>query len=284
MAIFPEGTRIKSEEAKRQNQPKDGVLHFARKLNTPIMPMAIDGTFKVGTKVTVIAGKPFFLRPPEDPNDRSAVSNQAQCLMDYIYNMIDHPDEIEPPREIACGMNWHTKGKHLTGQIWKRRNLLTVILAQHAGFCAGVRRSVETAYRLLDEAAENPTASPIYMYGELIHNRIVIDELKERGMRILDRIEDAEPGSTIIVRAHGITPQEKSALEATGCRVVDCTCGYVQHIHKLVREVMPRKTYYHCGQSKLEIIGINGECEHSAKLYTNTGRSHLWNLANLNGF
>ena len=105
VSIFPEGTRIKSEEAKRQNQPKDGVLHFARKLNTPIMPMAIDGTFKVGTKVTVIAGKPFFLRPPEDPNDRSAVSNQAQCLMDYIYNMIDHPDEIEPPREIALSEN-----------------------------------------------------------------------------------------------------------------------------------------------------------------------------------
>jgi small subunit ribosomal protein S1 len=143
---------------------------------------------------------------------------------------------------------------------------LTVILAQHAGFCAGVRRSVETAYRLLDEAAENPTASPIYMYGELIHNRIVIDELKERGMRILDRIEDAEPGSTIIVRAHGITPQEKSALEATGCRVVDCTCGYVQHIHKLVREAYAAgKRIIIVGNPKHpEIIGINGECEHSA--------------------
>ncbi|HHX37335.1 MAG TPA: bifunctional 4-hydroxy-3-methylbut-2-enyl diphosphate reductase/30S ribosomal protein S1 [Clostridiaceae bacterium] len=143
---------------------------------------------------------------------------------------------------------------------------MSVTLAKYAGFCSGVRRSVETAKRLVEEAARDPNAPPIYMYGELIHNRLVIDEFAEQGVRVLNRVEDAEPGSTIIVRAHGITPQEKKTLEATGSTVVDCTCGYVQHIHNLVREAwLAGKNIIIIGNpNHPEIIGINGECNHQA--------------------
>ncbi|HHX37334.1 MAG TPA: 1-acyl-sn-glycerol-3-phosphate acyltransferase [Clostridiaceae bacterium] len=101
VAIFPEGTRVKSKADRTKHPAKDGVLHFAYKLNAPIIPMAIDGNFKVGTKLTVIMGQPFFLRPPEDTGDRTAIRQQAKQLMEYIYNLIEHPDQIIPPRELV---------------------------------------------------------------------------------------------------------------------------------------------------------------------------------------
>lgn len=145
---------------------------------------------------------------------------------------------------------------------------MSVVLARHAGFCSGVRRTVDTAYRLLAERETLPEAArrPLYMYGELIHNRLVVEDLTARGIRVLRQIGDAEPGSQVIIRAHGITPDELDALHRSGCAVVDCTCGYVQHIHRLVRAAWLR------GEGIIivgspdhpEIIGINGECAHQA--------------------
>lgn len=145
---------------------------------------------------------------------------------------------------------------------------MSVILARHAGFCSGVRRTVDTAYRLLAEREALPEADrrPLYMYGELIHNRLVIDDLTARGIRVLRGIDDAEPGSQVIIRAHGIAPAERGVLQQSGCAVVDCTCGYVQHIHKLVREAWLRGhgIIIVGSPDHPEIIGINGECAHEA--------------------
>ncbi len=118
---------------------------------------------------------------------------------------------------------------------------MTLTVAEHAGFCPGVRRAVDTVYRLLD-------ASPgtrIVTLGELIHNPLVTEALSARGVRAVTAEEvpallaavGAQP-LTVVVRAHGMTLETENMLRALEAadprlRVVDCTCPFVKNIHKI---------------------------------------------------
>jgi small subunit ribosomal protein S1 len=141
---------------------------------------------------------------------------------------------------------------------------MSVCLAKTAGFCSGVRRAVQTAYALLEERAAQ--TGPLYMYGELIHNHLVIRDLTERGMCIAHTPDDIPAGSRVLIRAHGITPQEMRRLTEKDCIVTDCTCGYVKNIHRLVREAHEKghRIIIVGDPDHPEIIGINGECENTA--------------------
>lgn len=141
---------------------------------------------------------------------------------------------------------------------------MKVTLANTAGFCRGVSRAVETTKQLLQE--QRPQDKDIYLYGELIHNRVVMDELIESGAKLALSIEDIPDGSTVVVRAHGISPQEHRELTAKMCEVVDCTCVYVKHIHKLVREAYERgsRILIVGNPDHPEVVGINGECDNTA--------------------
>ena len=107
---------------------------------------------------------------------------------------------------------------------------MKVLLAKHAGFCMGVRRAVETTLDMLHHEQQG-----LATFGPLIHNPQVLDLLKERGVKILTEIPEHADGS-IIIRAHGVPPQQKKTLEATGAKVKDATCPRVLKVQAIIKK------------------------------------------------
>jgi len=105
---------------------------------------------------------------------------------------------------------------------------MEVVLAKNAGFCMGVRRAVDTTLGMVQKGE-----TTIATFGPLIHNPQVLKLLEEQGVRILTEIPAQATGS-IIIRAHGIPPEEKKKLEATGARVEDATCPRVLKVQAII--------------------------------------------------
>lgn len=107
---------------------------------------------------------------------------------------------------------------------------MKIVIARTAGFCMGVKRAVEMA---LDAPAKY--GAPILTYGPLIHNPQVLELLEEKNIRVLDHIPDSGAG-TVIIRAHGVPPQEKEALARAGFQVIDATCPRVIKVQQIIRK------------------------------------------------
>jgi (E)-4-hydroxy-3-methyl-but-2-enyl pyrophosphate reductase len=132
--------------------------------------------------------------------------------------------------------------------------MVKVRLAKKAGFCMGVRRAMELA---LDASYRHP--DPIYTHGPLIHNPQVLRMLENKGITILQGGETGGTG-TVIVRAHGIPPQEFERLRRSGFQVLDATCPRVIKVQAII------KNYYNQGftpiivgdQDHPEVVGLLG--------------------------
>jgi len=111
---------------------------------------------------------------------------------------------------------------------------MNVTVAKTAGFCFGVKRAVDTVYQQIDE---NP-GMPIYTWGPIIHNEQVLADLKKRGVKMIDSLEQVSEiqDGIIIVRAHGIGRELCERLNRPGIRLVDATCPFVKKIHRIVEE------------------------------------------------
>lgn len=105
---------------------------------------------------------------------------------------------------------------------------MEVVLARNAGFCMGVRRAVETTLGMVQKGE-----SSIVTFGPLIHNPQVLNLLAEQGVKILTDIPGKASGA-IIIRAHGVPPDKKEALEKTGARVEDATCPRVLKVQAII--------------------------------------------------
>ena len=110
---------------------------------------------------------------------------------------------------------------------------MEVIVAEHAGFCFGVTKAVETVYDQIQEKKTN-----IYTFGPIIHNETVVADLERKGVRVIESVEDISGISegTVIIRSHGVTKEVHSMLENSGLQIVDATCPFVKRIHKIVKE------------------------------------------------
>ena len=109
-----------------------------------------------------------------------------------------------------------------------------VVVAESAGFCFGVKRAVEIVENQINEKAGNP----IYTYGPIIHNEIVVSEFEANGVKVLEEdmpLDSVEPG-IVIIRSHGVAKRVIEDLEEKGFEIVDATCPSVLKIHKLVQE------------------------------------------------
>jgi 4-hydroxy-3-methylbut-2-enyl diphosphate reductase len=102
-------------------------------------------------------------------------------------------------------------------------------LAETAGFCIGVKRALELVLKAINEKQ-----TKIYTYGPLIHNPQVLELLRERGISILKPGEDVPPG-LVVIRAHGIPPQERHLLEKGGGEIIDATCPRVAKVQAIIR-------------------------------------------------
>ncbi len=106
---------------------------------------------------------------------------------------------------------------------------MKVVLASTAGFCIGVRRALEMVLKAINE-----NQPKIYTYGPLIHNPQVLELLRERGITILKPGEEI-PAGLVVIRAHGIPPQERRLLEQAGGRIIDATCPRVAKVQAIIR-------------------------------------------------
>ena len=90
-----------------------------------------------------------------------------------------------------------------------------VKVAEKAGFCFGVSRAVRLTEEGLSEGKKIVTLGPI------IHNSAVVNDLRDRGVRIIEKAEEAEKGETVVIRSHGITRAEQEILDAKGVEYID---------------------------------------------------------------
>ena len=116
---------------------------------------------------------------------------------------------------------------------------MEVILAEHAGFCFGVRRAVDTVYEQIRK--QGNAGRPIYTYGPIIHNEEVVGDLQKRGVCVLDSLAEAErvpkeERGTVIIRSHGVEKIVCDSLQELGFEVVDATCPFVKRIHNIVEQ------------------------------------------------
>ncbi len=143
-------------------------------------------------------------------------------------------------------------------------------VAESAGFCFGVRRSVEMAEAMLQEG---PCAS----FGMLIHNTDVVQELARHGMRTVENVEEVTEGERVLIRAHGVPPQTLEALKARNAVVQDATCPKVMHIHRIVEQASANGRFVIIIGMKLhpEVEAISARCEHCVILES-AAETEIW--------
>ena len=136
---------------------------------------------------------------------------------------------------------------------------MSVRVAKNSGFCQGVKKAVDVAMNI---------DAPAYVYGELIHNEVVLKKLKERGVDTLFDLNELK-GKKVIIRSHGVGKAVYDFLEKNSIEYVDCTCIFVKKIHDIVREnYLNGKQIIIIGNpNHPEVVGINGWCGDSAIIY-----------------
>ena len=95
---------------------------------------------------------------------------------------------------------------------------MEILLAKNAGFCFGVRRAVETAKSAVKEKRSKDPGAVVYTYGELIHNRTVVEELRKEGIVPIDSLESIKEGDSVVIRSHGVGERVYDILRARGDR------------------------------------------------------------------
>jgi 4-hydroxy-3-methylbut-2-enyl diphosphate reductase len=78
----------------------------------------------------------------------------------------------------------------------------------------------------------------VYTEGPLIHNPQVLEKLEKKGIRALKKDTDLSK-STVVIRAHGITPKRRQELEASGAKICDATCPRVQRVQSIIEDILP---------------------------------------------
>jgi 4-hydroxy-3-methylbut-2-enyl diphosphate reductase len=138
-----------------------------------------------------------------------------------------------------------------------------VLLASPRGYCAGVERAVETVERAL-----GLYQGPVYVRKEIVHNRHVVDELRDRGAIFVEDEREAPEGAVLILSAHGVAPEVHANAEARGQTTIDATCPLVTKVHvqarRFAKEGYTVVLIGHAGHE--EVVGTMGEAPGSIVL------------------
>ena len=101
-----------------------------------------------------------------------------------------------------------------------------ILLANPRGFCAGVERAIEIVERALLKYGP-----PVYVRHEIVHNKVVVRDLEEKGAIFVDDLAEVPPGSHVIFSAHGVSQAVRAEAESRGLKVFDATCPLVTKVH-----------------------------------------------------
>ena len=107
--------------------------------------------------------------------------------------------------------------------------MVKIIVAEHAGFCFGVKRAINIAENLLRDERVN-----IFSLGPLIHNPQEVKRLEEKGLVLLQDENKIPRGAKVIIRSHGIPPQREREFLSKGVELIDATCPFVKAVHEAV--------------------------------------------------
>ncbi|MDX1919838.1 MAG: 4-hydroxy-3-methylbut-2-enyl diphosphate reductase [Candidatus Caenarcaniphilales bacterium] len=137
---------------------------------------------------------------------------------------------------------------------------MKIFLARPRGFCAGVDYAigiVEEALRLFKE--------PIYILKEIVHNKLIVQELSDKGAQSVKSIEDVPAGSILIFSAHGVPPEFYAQARQRGLYVMDATCPLVRKVHmEAIRFVKQGYTILYIGhEGHDEAVGVIAEAPNS---------------------
>ena len=134
---------------------------------------------------------------------------------------------------------------------------MKINLAKTAGFCFGVDRAVNIVYDLLKEGKQVCTLGPI------IHNPQLVNELSEKGVKIVSSPSETPEGSTLVIRSHGVDRKTVECAESLGLQIADATCPFVAKIHKIVasHNVENAVTIIAGDSAHQEVKGIMGHCD-----------------------
>lgn len=140
---------------------------------------------------------------------------------------------------------------------------MEIILAKSAGFCFGVHRAVDMAFKTEED-------KKTYTLGHIIHNETVTRKLKQKGIESVEALDNI-PMEKVIIRAHGVPEAVYKEAESKNIEVLDATCPYVTKIHRLVsRYEKEGYSIIVIGDAKHpEIIGINGWTKEGCIIYKN---------------
>lgn len=115
---------------------------------------------------------------------------------------------------------------------------MDVKIARTAGFCWGVRRTVDQVMSVADQAR-----GPVVTLGPIIHNPQAVARMRDKGVGTVNAIAEVEGGTTVVVRTHGAVQSELEAAKARGLEVVDGTCPYVKYPQAMAQR-LSREGYH----------------------------------------
>lgn len=139
---------------------------------------------------------------------------------------------------------------------------MEIIIAKSGGFCRGVKKAVDTALTISPENT--------YIYGEIIHNPDVVAQITQRGIVMVEDLNEVPSGATLIIRSHGVGEAVYELCAKRNVKIVDCTCEFVRRTQKIIREQYALgKTIVIVGErTHPEVIGLNGWCDNTAFIFS----------------
>ena len=140
---------------------------------------------------------------------------------------------------------------------------MKVILAQPRGYCAGVVRAIEIVERALEKYG-----APVYVRHEIVHNRHVVDSLRDKGARFVEDLSEVPTGAVTIFSAHGVARHVEQEAARRGLSVLDATCPLVSKVH------MQGQRYVDQGRTVI-LIGHAGHPEVEGTMGQLTAPVHL---------
>ncbi|HLW05439.1 MAG TPA: 4-hydroxy-3-methylbut-2-enyl diphosphate reductase, partial [Azoarcus sp.] len=138
-----------------------------------------------------------------------------------------------------------------------------ILLANPRGFCAGVERAIEIVERALVQIG-----APIYVRHEVVHNKFVVDDLRNKGAVFVEELDEVPAGATVIFSAHGVSQAVRDEATKRGLKVFDATCPLVTKVHNEVSRM-------HAQNREIVMIGHRGHPEVEGTMGQIDGGIHL---------
>jgi len=142
-----------------------------------------------------------------------------------------------------------------------------IVVATHGGFCFGVKRAVDIAFR----AVQNGNSKPMFTLGPLIHNPQVVERLEREGIKVIHSLDevDCKAGAVVIIRSHGVPKGTLREAKERGIEILDATCPFVKRAQSIV-ESLAQEGY------RILVLGDEFHPEVQALLSYGDGKATIW--------